>query len=154
MFSPSLVGSPLCALVWVDIPRAGDAGGVNSSCPLQVTDNALVYSTFLIHSPRPAGNLSILRTNRAEVPIECHYPRLVWDGACCCPWCRGPFWQHSCKKVEVLRLRSLLCAPAGSGELAESILTQVPVASWWKLQGCPAHAHLEVEKNSPCRENF
>uniref|UniRef100_A0A8D1FIW9 Zona pellucida sperm-binding protein 3 n=1 Tax=Sus scrofa TaxID=9823 RepID=A0A8D1FIW9_PIG len=42
---------------------------------LQVTDDALVYSTFLRHDPRPAGNLSILRTNRAEVPIECHYPR-------------------------------------------------------------------------------
>ncbi|KAI4551724.1 hypothetical protein MJT46_017976 [Ovis ammon polii x Ovis aries] len=42
---------------------------------LQVTDDALVYSTFLLHSPRPAGNLSILRTNRVEVPIECHYPR-------------------------------------------------------------------------------
>uniref|UniRef100_A0A8C3WLP3 Zona pellucida sperm-binding protein 3 n=1 Tax=Catagonus wagneri TaxID=51154 RepID=A0A8C3WLP3_9CETA len=42
---------------------------------LQVTDNALVYSTFLLHNPRPVGNLSILRTNRAEVPIECHFPR-------------------------------------------------------------------------------
>ncbi|OWK11279.1 ZP3, partial [Cervus elaphus hippelaphus] len=49
-------------------------------CPLPgtpgaVTDDALVYSTFLLHNPRPAGNLSILRTNRAEVPIECRYPR-------------------------------------------------------------------------------
>ncbi|XP_049759720.1 zona pellucida sperm-binding protein 3 [Elephas maximus indicus] len=42
---------------------------------VQVTDDALVYSTFLLHSPRPVGNLSILRTNHAEVPIECHYPR-------------------------------------------------------------------------------
>uniref|UniRef100_G1MAM2 E3 ubiquitin-protein ligase n=1 Tax=Ailuropoda melanoleuca TaxID=9646 RepID=G1MAM2_AILME len=42
---------------------------------MEVTDSALVYSTFLLHSPRPAENLSILRTNRAEVPIECHYPR-------------------------------------------------------------------------------
>ncbi|XP_027467894.2 zona pellucida sperm-binding protein 3 [Zalophus californianus] len=42
---------------------------------VQVTDSALVYSTFLLHSPRPEGNLSILRTNRAEVPIECRYPR-------------------------------------------------------------------------------
>nr|XP_035928310.1 zona pellucida sperm-binding protein 3 isoform X3 [Halichoerus grypus] len=42
---------------------------------MQVTDSALVYSTFLLHRPRPAGNLSILRTNRAEVPIECRYPR-------------------------------------------------------------------------------
>ena len=43
-----------------------------------MTDDALVYSTFLLHSPRPAGNLSILRTNRVEVPIECPYPRSVW----------------------------------------------------------------------------
>uniref|UniRef100_A0A8C0WXG5 Zona pellucida sperm-binding protein 3 n=1 Tax=Castor canadensis TaxID=51338 RepID=A0A8C0WXG5_CASCN len=42
---------------------------------VQVTDDALVYSTFLLHDPRPVGNLSILRTNRAEVPIECRYPR-------------------------------------------------------------------------------
>uniref|UniRef100_A0A8C2W667 Zona pellucida sperm-binding protein 3 n=1 Tax=Chinchilla lanigera TaxID=34839 RepID=A0A8C2W667_CHILA len=42
---------------------------------VQVTNDALVYSTFLLHKPRPVGNLSIVRTNRAEVPIECHYPR-------------------------------------------------------------------------------
>ncbi|NP_001009330.1 zona pellucida sperm-binding protein 3 precursor [Felis catus] len=42
---------------------------------VQVTEDALVYSTFLLHNPRPMGNLSILRTNRAEVPIECRYPR-------------------------------------------------------------------------------
>lgn len=45
-----------------------------------MTDDALVYSTFLLHNPRPMGNLSILRTNRAEVPIECRYPRLVKAG--------------------------------------------------------------------------
>ncbi|KAM6156399.1 zona pellucida sperm-binding protein 3 [Erethizon dorsatum] len=42
---------------------------------MQVTNNALVYSTFLLHTPRPVGNLSIVRTNHAEVPIECRYPR-------------------------------------------------------------------------------
>ncbi|XP_076996312.1 zona pellucida sperm-binding protein 3 [Tamandua tetradactyla] len=42
---------------------------------VQVTEDALVYSTFLLHDPRPAGNLSILRTSYAEVPIECRYPR-------------------------------------------------------------------------------
>ncbi|XP_032110923.1 zona pellucida sperm-binding protein 3 [Sapajus apella] len=42
---------------------------------MQVTDDALVYSTFLLHDPRPVGNLSIVRTNRAEIPIECRYPR-------------------------------------------------------------------------------
>ncbi|XP_011785513.1 PREDICTED: zona pellucida sperm-binding protein 3 [Colobus angolensis palliatus] len=42
---------------------------------MQVTDDALVYSTFLLHNPRPVGNLFIVRTNRAEIPIECRYPR-------------------------------------------------------------------------------
>nr|AGY31288.1 zona pellucida glycoprotein ZP3 [Eospalax fontanierii] len=42
---------------------------------LQVTEDALVYSTFMLHDPRPVGGLSILRTNRVEVPIQCRYPR-------------------------------------------------------------------------------
>ncbi|XP_006887165.1 PREDICTED: zona pellucida sperm-binding protein 3-like [Elephantulus edwardii] len=42
---------------------------------VQVTHDAPVYSTFLLHTPRPVGNLAILRTNHAEVPIKCHYPR-------------------------------------------------------------------------------
>ncbi|XP_036910617.1 zona pellucida sperm-binding protein 3 [Sturnira hondurensis] len=42
---------------------------------LQVTKDSLVYSTFLLHNPRPVGNLSILRTNPVNVPIECHFPR-------------------------------------------------------------------------------
>ncbi|KAH0512380.1 Zona pellucida sperm-binding protein 3 [Microtus ochrogaster] len=41
----------------------------------QVTEDALVYKTFLMHDPRPVSGLSILRTNQAEVPIECRYPR-------------------------------------------------------------------------------
>ncbi|CAO2629991.1 Zona pellucida sperm-binding protein 3 [Lemmus lemmus] len=45
------------------------------SSRVQVTEDALVYQTFLIHEPRPMGGLSILRTNQAEVPIECSYPR-------------------------------------------------------------------------------
>ncbi|XP_006761655.1 PREDICTED: zona pellucida sperm-binding protein 3-like [Myotis davidii] len=40
-----------------------------------MTEDALVYSTFLLHNPRPVGNLSIVRTNRVEVPIECRFPR-------------------------------------------------------------------------------
>ncbi|KAM6155857.1 zona pellucida sperm-binding protein 3 [Rhynchocyon petersi] len=42
---------------------------------VQVTEDTLIYSTFLLHRPRPMGSLAILRTNYAEVPIECHYPR-------------------------------------------------------------------------------
>nr|P97708.2 RecName: Full=Zona pellucida sperm-binding protein 3; AltName: Full=Zona pellucida glycoprotein 3; Short=Zp-3; AltName: Full=Zona pellucida protein C; Contains: RecName: Full=Processed zona pellucida sperm-binding protein 3; Flags: Precursor [Rattus norvegicus]CAA71787.1 zona pellucida glycoprotein 3 [Rattus rattus] len=45
------------------------------SSGVQVTEDALVYNTFLLHDPRPVNGLSILRTNRVEVPIECRYPR-------------------------------------------------------------------------------
>ncbi|XP_057621602.1 zona pellucida sperm-binding protein 3-like [Chionomys nivalis] len=45
------------------------------SSRVQVTEDALVYKTILMHDPRPVGGLSILRTNQAEVPIECRYPR-------------------------------------------------------------------------------
>ena len=116
--------APPCTLTWVGKPRAGDAGRVNPAPSLQVTEDALVYSTFLLHNPRPVGNLSILRTNRAEVPIECRYPRSVWVGAC-----RGPSAsasasrQHDCHKAEVLKPWSLLPVPAGSGEPVESPLS-------------------------------
>ncbi|XP_020861503.1 zona pellucida sperm-binding protein 3 [Phascolarctos cinereus] len=42
---------------------------------VQVTPDGLIYSTSLFYRPRPVGNFTILRTNQAEVPIECHYPR-------------------------------------------------------------------------------
>ncbi|KAL1768734.1 Zona pellucida glycoprotein 3 [Sigmodon hispidus] len=45
------------------------------STRVQVTEDALVYNTFLLHDPRPVGSLSILRTNRVEIPIKCSYPR-------------------------------------------------------------------------------
>ncbi|XP_044532377.1 zona pellucida sperm-binding protein 3 [Gracilinanus agilis] len=41
----------------------------------QVTSDELIYRTSLFYHPSPEGNLTILRTNQAEVPIECHYPR-------------------------------------------------------------------------------
>uniref|UniRef100_K7DZ89 Zona pellucida sperm-binding protein 3 n=1 Tax=Monodelphis domestica TaxID=13616 RepID=K7DZ89_MONDO len=41
----------------------------------QVTSDELIYRTSLFYRPSPDGNLTILRTNQAEVPIECHYPR-------------------------------------------------------------------------------
>ncbi|XP_074046519.1 zona pellucida sperm-binding protein 3 [Macrotis lagotis] len=40
---------------------------------VQVTPDELIYHTSLFYRPHPIG--SILRTNQAEVPIECHYPR-------------------------------------------------------------------------------
>uniref|UniRef100_A0A8D0ENN7 Zona pellucida sperm-binding protein 3 n=1 Tax=Strix occidentalis caurina TaxID=311401 RepID=A0A8D0ENN7_STROC len=42
---------------------------------LQVTPDALVYSTSLNYKPVPAGNPVIIRTSPAVVPVECHYPR-------------------------------------------------------------------------------
>lgn len=76
VFSPAPVGCPPFALARVG---AGEASGIDPFHFLQVTKDALVYSTFLLHKPRPVGNLSILRTNFAEVPIECRFPRSVWD---------------------------------------------------------------------------
>ena len=73
VLSTSSSPGPLVGHTW-----SGDAGSVNPFLSPQVTDDALVYSTFLLHNPRPSGNLSNLRTNRADVPIECRYPRSVW----------------------------------------------------------------------------
>ncbi|KGL89979.1 Zona pellucida sperm-binding protein 3, partial [Charadrius vociferus] len=42
---------------------------------LQVTPDALVYSTSLNYNPVLAGNPVIVRTSPAVVPIQCHYPR-------------------------------------------------------------------------------
>uniref|UniRef100_A0A8C3KQF1 Zona pellucida sperm-binding protein 3 n=1 Tax=Calidris pygmaea TaxID=425635 RepID=A0A8C3KQF1_9CHAR len=42
---------------------------------LQMTPDSLIYKTSLSYEPTPSGNLGIVRTNPAVVPIECHYPR-------------------------------------------------------------------------------
>ncbi|XP_051484370.1 zona pellucida sperm-binding protein 3 [Apus apus] len=42
---------------------------------LQMTPDSLIYKTSLSYKPAPSGNLAIVRTNAAVVPIECHYPR-------------------------------------------------------------------------------
>ncbi|KAM9223842.1 zona pellucida sperm-binding protein 3-like [Leptosomus discolor] len=42
---------------------------------LQMTPDSLIYRTSLSYKPTPSGNLVIIRTNAAVVPIECHYPR-------------------------------------------------------------------------------
>ncbi|NXP04987.1 ZP3 protein, partial [Thinocorus orbignyianus] len=41
----------------------------------QITPDSLIYKTSLSYKPSPSGNLLIVRTNPAVVPIECHYPR-------------------------------------------------------------------------------
>ncbi|KAM9334112.1 zona pellucida sperm-binding protein 3-like [Symphorus nematophorus] len=42
---------------------------------LTMTEDALIYSFSLMYSPTPIGNTVILKTNPAEVVIECHYRR-------------------------------------------------------------------------------
>ncbi|XP_062993300.1 zona pellucida sperm-binding protein 3-like [Elgaria multicarinata webbii] len=42
---------------------------------LQMTPDLLIYQTSLFYTPSLAGNPIILRTNAAEIPIECRYPR-------------------------------------------------------------------------------
>ncbi|KFP80522.1 Zona pellucida sperm-binding protein 3, partial [Acanthisitta chloris] len=41
---------------------------------LQMTPDSLIYKVILSYKPTP-GNMVIVRTNPAVVPIECHYPR-------------------------------------------------------------------------------
>ncbi|KAL3045633.1 hypothetical protein OYC64_013817 [Pagothenia borchgrevinki] len=40
-----------------------------------ITEEALIYSFYLLYSPTPIGNTFILKTNPVEVVIECHYQR-------------------------------------------------------------------------------
>uniref|UniRef100_A0A668A9H5 Zona pellucida sperm-binding protein 3 n=1 Tax=Myripristis murdjan TaxID=586833 RepID=A0A668A9H5_9TELE len=42
---------------------------------ITVTEEALIYAFSLIYLPTPIRNTVILKTNPAEVVIECHYPR-------------------------------------------------------------------------------
>lgn len=44
-------------------------------CLLQMTEEALIYSFSLVYSPTPIGSTFILKTNPAQVVIECHYLR-------------------------------------------------------------------------------
>lgn len=40
-----------------------------------MTEDTLVYSFSLVYSPTPIGKTVILKTNPAEVLIECYYQR-------------------------------------------------------------------------------
>ncbi|XP_076021551.1 zona pellucida sperm-binding protein 3-like [Genypterus blacodes] len=42
---------------------------------VQVSKEALVYSFSLLYAPSPSGPAPVLKTNRAQVSIQCHYPR-------------------------------------------------------------------------------
>lgn len=102
--SAALAPSPLPGT-----PGAGDAGRVNLPFP-QVTDDALVYSTFLLQ-PRPAGSLSILGTNpkqksnRVPLPQVCvAAPGPEAPQQACQP--PGSTWQRGCEGGEGLGLWS------------------------------------------------
>ncbi|XP_034034900.1 zona pellucida sperm-binding protein 3-like [Thalassophryne amazonica] len=46
------------------------------SSTMNLTEESLIYTFSLSYLPTPIGNTFILKTNPAEVVIECHYPRL------------------------------------------------------------------------------
>lgn len=47
-----------------------------------MNEDALTYSFSLVYSPTPIANTVILKTNPAEVVIECHYQRYVQKKVC------------------------------------------------------------------------
>ncbi|XP_053216452.1 zona pellucida sperm-binding protein 3-like [Podarcis raffonei] len=52
-----------------------EAGLHQCGIEVQMTPEMLIYRTSLFHKPSPSANPIITRTNAAEIPIECHYPR-------------------------------------------------------------------------------
>eukprot|EP00064_Thunnus_orientalis_P002071 superscaffoldBa00000144_g2078 len=41
----------------------------------QLTEDALIYTFTLNYNPQPLGGAPVVRTNKAAVIVECHYPR-------------------------------------------------------------------------------
>nr|XP_016854341.1 PREDICTED: zona pellucida sperm-binding protein 3 isoform X1 [Anolis carolinensis] len=52
-----------------------EAGLHECGSTVQMTPDLLIYRTSLFYTPSLAHNPIITRTNAAEIPIECHYPR-------------------------------------------------------------------------------
>ncbi|XP_042329858.1 zona pellucida sperm-binding protein 3-like [Sceloporus undulatus] len=52
-----------------------EAGLHQCGSTVQMTPDWLIYKTSLFYAPSLANNPVIVRTNAAEIPIECHYPR-------------------------------------------------------------------------------
>lgn len=48
-----------------------------------MTEEALIYSYSLRYDPKAVGSTAILKTNAAEMVVECQYPRLA-SGQCFC----------------------------------------------------------------------
>ncbi|XP_042267776.1 zona pellucida sperm-binding protein 3-like [Thunnus maccoyii] len=42
---------------------------------LMMTEDALIYTFTLNYNPQPLGGAPVVRTNKAAVIVECHYPR-------------------------------------------------------------------------------
>ncbi|KAM6893928.1 zona pellucida sperm-binding protein 3-like, partial [Xenentodon cancila] len=40
-----------------------------------MTEDTLIYTFSLMYSPKPIGSTSVLKTNSAEVAVQCHYQR-------------------------------------------------------------------------------
>lgn len=40
-----------------------------------MTEEALIYSFSLLYSPKAIGNTAVLKTNPAQMVVECHYWR-------------------------------------------------------------------------------
>ncbi|XP_066491566.1 zona pellucida sperm-binding protein 3-like [Tiliqua scincoides] len=72
------LGSTGCQYTSVDDAKETvlfEAGLHECGSTLQMTPASLVYSISLYYKPTPASNAIVIRTNPAEIPIECHYPR-------------------------------------------------------------------------------
>lgn len=40
-----------------------------------MTEDALIYTYVLNYDPQPIGGAPVVRTSKAAVIVECHYPR-------------------------------------------------------------------------------
>ncbi|XP_072235655.1 zona pellucida sperm-binding protein 3-like [Leuresthes tenuis] len=68
----------------------------NCGSTVMMTEESLVYSFSLMYSPAPIGNTSILKTNPAEMMVQCHYERkhYVSSGAI------RPTWKTFASKMQ------------------------------------------------------
>lgn len=42
-----------------------------------MTEDYLIYTFTLNYNPQPLGSAPVVRTSKAAVIVECHYPRYV-----------------------------------------------------------------------------
>lgn len=46
-------------------------------------EDSLVYTFTLNYNPQPMGDSQVVRTSKAAVFVECHYPRYVYYKKSC-----------------------------------------------------------------------